>query len=187
VIGRVAASALATSLTSLALLSSPCPALASTPAFSGVDPDSSGLVRRLRERSIENKEKYDRQRLDNFYNREYNINKVLGVEVLPEPCDPRDPEFGYRCGSNLPRLPMSRTDPFDDRSRTNASRRGAVFGLNDLNIEEEPGFPGDGTLEKQSDVSGTETQSDDTREEDASTGTREDASVDAQSDVSRIP
>ena len=105
-IGRVAASALATSLTSLALLSSPCPALASTPAFSGVDPDSSGLVRRLRERSIENKEKYDRQRLDNFYNREYNINKVLGVEVLPEPCDPGiqslgiDAEAtyrGYRC------------------------------------------------------------------------------------------
>jgi hypothetical protein len=35
---------------------------------------------------------------------------------------------------------MSRTDPFDDRSAPDAPRRGAVFGLNDLNVENEPGF-----------------------------------------------
>ena len=116
------------------------PALAAPPAYSGVDPDASDLVKRLRARSEENKAEYDRQRLDAFYRRDYAINKLVGKEVLPEPCDPRDPEFGYRCGSALPRLPMSRTDPFDDRSAPNAARRGAVFGLNDLNIEDEPGF-----------------------------------------------
>lgn len=74
------------------------------------------LVRtELLERSKENKEAYDKQRLDNFYDRGYNINKIAGREVLPEPCDPRDPEFGYKCGSKLPRLPQDRLDPFDPR------------------------------------------------------------------------
>ena len=58
---------------------------------------------------------------------------------MPEPCDPRDPEFGYRCGSALPRLPASRTDP-RTIDRRPPRRGGAVFGLNDLNVEDEPGF-----------------------------------------------
>lgn len=116
------------------------PALAANPTYSGVDPNSSHLIKRLKKQTDENKETYNLQRLDNFYKRDYAINKLIGKELLPDPCDPRDPEFGYRCGSNLPRLPQSRLDPFDDRSQQNASRRGAVFGLNDLNIEEEPGF-----------------------------------------------
>ena len=96
----------------------------------------------LLSKSRENKAAYDEQRLDNFYNRGYNINKLAGTEILPEPCDPRDPEFGYKCGSRLPRLPQDRTDPFDPRSQKYAPRRGAVLGLNDLNIEEEDDFPG---------------------------------------------
>jgi hypothetical protein len=95
----------------------------------------------LLSKSRENKAAYDEQRLDNFYNRGYNINKLAGTEILPEPCDPRDPEFGYKCGSRLPRLPQDRTDPFDPRSQKYAPRRGAVLGLNDLNIEEEDDFP----------------------------------------------
>lgn len=124
----------------LALAPASAPALAANPAYSGVDPDASDLIKRLRARSDANKAEYDAARLDNFYRRDYAINKLVGKEVLPEPCDPRDPEFGYRCGSKLPRLPMSRTDPFDDRSKPDAPRRGAVFGLNDLNVEDEPGF-----------------------------------------------
>ena len=116
------------------------PALAANPAYSGVDPTTSDLVKRLKASSDANKAEYDARRLDNFYRRDYAINKLIGREVLPEPCDPRDPEFGYRCGSALPRLPASRTDPFDDRSAPAAPRRGAVFGLNDLNVEDEPGF-----------------------------------------------
>ena len=116
------------------------PALAANPAYSGVDPTTSDLVKRLKASSDANKAEYDARRLDNFYRRDYAINKFIGREVLPEPCDPRDPEFGYRCGSALPRLPASRTDPFDDRSAPAAPRRGAVFGLNDLNVEDEPGF-----------------------------------------------
>lgn len=116
------------------------PALAANPAYSGVDPTTSDLVKRLKASSDANKAEYDARRLDNFYRRDYAINKLIGTEVLPEPCDPRDPEFGYRCGSGLPRLPASRTDPFDDRSAPAAPRRGAVLGLNDLNVEDEPGF-----------------------------------------------
>ena len=126
------------------VLASPSSALAAVPppAYSGVDPDSSELVQRLLARSKENKAAYDEQRLDNFYRRDYRINGILGKELLPEPCDPRDPEFGYKCGSPLPRLPQARTDPFDPRSDKYAPRRGAVFGLNDLDIEEEDDFPG---------------------------------------------
>jgi|Transcript_14126 hypothetical protein len=120
------------------------PAFAATPMYSGVNPDESPLVRRLRENSDKNKDRYDQQRLDNYYQKDFAINKLLGKELLPEPCDPRDPEFASTCGSEkVPRLPQSRTDPFDDRSLPNASRRGAIVGLNDLNIEDEAGF-GDG-------------------------------------------
>ena len=107
----------------------------------------------LLERSRENKAAYDKQRLDNFYERGYNINKIAGAEVLPEPCDPRDPEFGYKCGSRLPRLPQERTDPFDPRSDKYAPRRGAVFGLNDLNIEFDEDFPGGSTGDGDADTS----------------------------------
>ena len=100
------------------VLASPSSALAAAPppAYSGVDPDSSELVQRLLARSKDNKAAYDEQRLDNFYRRDYRINGILGKELLPEPCDPRDPEFGYKCGSPLPRLSQDRTDPFDPRS-----------------------------------------------------------------------
>ena len=63
-----------------------------------------------------------------------------GAEVLKEPCDPRDPEYGAKCAPKLPRLPQDRTDPFDPRSGKNAPRRGSVLGLNDLNIEQEDDF-----------------------------------------------
>ena len=137
------------------------PALAAPPAYSGVDPDASDLVKRLRARSEENKAEYDRQRLDAFYRRDYAINKLVGKEVLPEPCDPRDPEFGYRCGSALPRLPASRTDPFDDRSAPNAPRRGAVFGLNDLNVEDEPSFVGSAKVETKTESASADANLDD--------------------------
>ena len=67
--------------------------------------------------------------------------------MLAEPCDPRDPEFGYKCGSQLPRLPKDRVDPFDPRSEKNAPRKGSVFGLNDLNIELEDDFQGNNELD----------------------------------------
>ena len=89
----------------------------------------------------------------------------MGKEVLPEPCDPRDPEFGYRCGSKLPRLPMSRTDPFDDRSKPDAPRRGAVFGLNDLNVEDEPGFGVTESNTFEGTTEGTESDIDDVDDE----------------------
>ena len=156
--GLAAAAAAAT----LALAPMCSPALAdSRPAYSGVDPDASDLVKRLRARSDVNKAEYDRQRLDNFYKRDYAINKLFGSEVLPEPCDPRDPEFGYRCGSALPRLPASRTDPFDDRSAPNAPRRGAVFGLNDLNVEDEPSFVGSAKVETKTESASADANLDD--------------------------
>lgn len=64
-----------------------------------------GRLAVLRERSQANKEKYDQQRLDNFYQREFRINKLLGAEVLPEPCDPRQPEFRNKCLPNGGLLP----------------------------------------------------------------------------------
>ena len=48
------------------------------------------LVQNLVARSKENKEKYDQQRLDSYYERNYNINELMGKEIIPEPCDPRD-------------------------------------------------------------------------------------------------
>ena len=149
----------------LALAPASAPALAANPAYSGVDPEASDLIKRLRARSDANKAEYNEQRLDNFYRRDYAINKLVGKEVLPEPCDPRDPEFGYRCGSKLPRLPMSRTDPFDDRSKPDAPRRGAVFGLNDLNVEDEPGFGVTESNTFEGTTEGTESDIDDVDDE----------------------
>ncbi|KAK3262241.1 hypothetical protein CYMTET_28893 [Cymbomonas tetramitiformis] len=79
--------------------------------FSGVDDSESTLVQGLLKKSKDKKEEYDQDRLDRYYNREYNINKLsekLGMgEVLAEPCDPRDPEFTKQC-SRLPYLPEDR-------------------------------------------------------------------------------
>lgn len=122
------------------LLDGPAFASGPGPQYSGVDPDRSELVQRLLEKSKENKATYDQQRLDNFYKRDYNINKIAGHEVLPEPCDPRDPEFGYKCRNPLPRLPQERLDPFDPRNEKYAPRRGAVFGSNDLDIDLDADF-----------------------------------------------
>ena len=54
----------------------------------------------LRERSEANKAENDARRLDNYYRREFRINKILRNDVLPEPCDPRVPEFAFRCRPN---------------------------------------------------------------------------------------
>jgi len=49
----------------------------------------------------------DQKRLDNYYNKKFLINEITGKEILPNPCDPRDFEFGGRCRTlpKLPRLP----------------------------------------------------------------------------------
>ncbi len=61
----------------------------------------------LKERSEANKAANDARRLDNFYKREFRINKILRADVLPEPCDPRQPEFSQRC---LPNAGLRRAD-----------------------------------------------------------------------------
>lgn len=141
--------ALAAGLGLAVSLGRPDVALASGPGpqYSGVDPNESSLIQSLKKKSDENKSTYDEQRLDNYYKRDFRINKIIGAEVLAEPCDPRDPEFGYKCGSKLPRLPQDRVDPFDPRSEKNAPRKGSVFGLNDLNIELEDDFQGNNVLD----------------------------------------
>mmetsp|Transcript_30635 Transcript_30635/g.99603 ORF Transcript_30635/g.99603 Transcript_30635/m.99603 type:complete len:175 (-) Transcript_30635:22-546(-) len=62
------------------------------------------LTERLLARSAANKAKNDQARLDNYYNRSWRINRLLGKDVLPEPCDPRIPEFtnSRRCATLLP-------------------------------------------------------------------------------------
>ena len=136
--------AIAAGLGAIVSLARPDVALASGPGpqYSGVDPNESSLIQSLKKKSEENKARYDEERLDNYYKRDFRINKILGAEVLAEPCDPRDPEFGYKCAPKLPRLPQDRVDPFDPRSDKYAPRKGAVFGLNDLNIDFEESFPG---------------------------------------------
>lgn len=61
------------------------------------EPEESELVKDLLRKTRDNKEKNDQDRLDRYYHREWAINKWMGQEVLPEPCDPRDIEMGYRC------------------------------------------------------------------------------------------
>ena len=136
--------AIAAGLGAIVSLARPDVALASGPGpqYSGVDPNESSLIQSLKKKSEENKARYDEERLDNYYKRDFRINKILGAEVLAEPCDPRDPEFGYKCAPKLPRLSQDRVDPFDPRSDKYAPRKGAVFGLNDLNIDFEESFPG---------------------------------------------
>ena len=72
-----------------------------------VQDGDSELVQKLLERTRENKAKYDQERLDNYYKRNYRINEITGVEIIPEPCDPRIPEFRGKC-TPLPRLPQDR-------------------------------------------------------------------------------
>ena len=62
-------------------------------------------VQKLVKRSQEKREEYDKTRLDNFYKRNFKINEITGMEVLPEPCDPRDPEFAGTKGCAAQPLP----------------------------------------------------------------------------------
>jgi len=79
-----------------------------TPSYSGVDPMSSKFIQGLVDKSAVDKERLDAERLENFYTRKYRINSIIGAEVLKEPCDPRDPEYGFKCRPALPRLPQDR-------------------------------------------------------------------------------
>ena len=62
-------------------------------------------VQNLVKRSQEKREEYDKTRLDNFYKRNFRINEITGMEILPEPCDPRDPEFAGTKGCAANSLP----------------------------------------------------------------------------------
>ena len=59
----------------------------------------------LRARSEANREAADASRLDRYYKREFRINTLLRREVLPEPCDVRQPEFRTKCLPNGGLLP----------------------------------------------------------------------------------
>jgi hypothetical protein len=59
----------------------------------------------LQERSRANKAAYDQRRLDSFYQKDFRLNKLLRADVLPEPCDPRQPEFRTKCLPNGGLLP----------------------------------------------------------------------------------
>jgi len=95
-----------------------------------VEEETSQLARRLRDSSAANRERYDQERLDRFYNKEFRINKLLRAEVLPEPCDPRDPEQRNRCLPNagLPARPEDRIE----------GRGGRVFNLAGDELPEAP-------------------------------------------------
>lgn len=77
------------------------------PSFSGVDPSQSELIQRLLANTKKDKAMLDQKRLDNYYNKKFLINEITGKEILPNPCDPRDYEFGGKCRTlpTLPRLP----------------------------------------------------------------------------------
>ena len=77
------------------------------PSFSGVDPSQSELIQRLLANTKKDKAMLDQKRLDNYYNKKFLINEITGKEILPNPCDPRDYEFGGNCRTlpTLPRLP----------------------------------------------------------------------------------
>jgi hypothetical protein len=78
---------------------------AANPSYSGVDPEQSPLIQSLLAKTKEDKPMLDQKRLDNYYNKKFLINEITGKEILPNPCDPRDFEFGGRCRTTLPRLP----------------------------------------------------------------------------------
>jgi len=130
--GRAAAAA---TLALVVSVSPPALAKAPAPSFSGVDPKESAFIRALVEKSEKDKVKNDEERLENFYKRDYRINKLLGGEVLKEPCDPRDPEFGWECRPTLPRLPQDRF-AFDDDMREKTGY-GLVRGARDVDAAAE--------------------------------------------------
>ena len=99
------------------------------PSYSGVDPSKSSLIQGLVEKSAQNKEKNDQARLDYFYRRDFRINRLVGGELLKEPCDPRDPEFGYKCRPLLPRLPQDRM--FEETAREKTGF-GTVFSAQEV-------------------------------------------------------
>jgi hypothetical protein len=95
----------------LVLTAAPSPSFARappSPSYSGVDPAQSSFIQGLVKKSAEDKDALNQQRLENFYNRKFRINEIVGAEVLQEPCDPRDPEYGFKCRPSLPRLPQDR-------------------------------------------------------------------------------
>lgn len=121
----------ATTLAAMVTLTPASPAVAapSPPSYSGVDPTKSSYIQSLVEKSNADKAKNDQERLDNFYKKDFRINRVLGAEVLKEPCDPRDPEYGYKCRPTLPRLPQDRFEGFEDVETTGF---GKVLGVGDV-------------------------------------------------------
>ena len=125
--------ACASSLALLVTFTQPNVAFAApaAPSYSGVDPSRSSFIQGLVEKSEKDKAKNDQARLDNFYRRDYRINRIVGGEVLKEPCDPRDPEFGYECRPMLPRLPQDR-DGFDEPLEREKTGYGKVLGVRDV-------------------------------------------------------
>ncbi len=115
----------------LVLAITPAPSIAApaAPSYSGVDPSKSSLIQGLVEKSAQNKEKNDQARLDSFYRRDFRINRLVGGELLKEPCDPRDPEFGYKCRPLLPRLPQDRM--FEETAREKTGF-GTVFSAQEV-------------------------------------------------------
>jgi hypothetical protein len=96
---------------SCAALAAACVLAASPPAAQAEVCTAAGVCREqreelgdlaliLRQRSEANKAENDAKRLDSYYKREWRINKILRADALPEPCDPRQPEFAYRCQPN---------------------------------------------------------------------------------------
>ena len=73
-------------------------------------PDSNDFIDVLRDSTEVNKAAYDQQRLDAYYRREWRINKLVGREVLPEPCDPRKDPKMCEPNAGLPALPEDRRD-----------------------------------------------------------------------------
>lgn len=128
---RVHGALCATTLAAMVTLTPVSPAVAAPPppSYSGVDPTKSSYIQSLVEKSNADKAKNDQERLDNFYKKDFRINRVLGAEVLKEPCDPRDPEYGYKCRPTLPRLPQDRFEGFEDVEKTGF---GKVLGMGDV-------------------------------------------------------
>lgn len=96
---------------------------AGNPSFSGVDPEKSELIQNLLAKTKEDKSMLDQKRLDNYYNKKFLINEITGKEILPNPCDPRDYEFGGRCRTlpTLPRLPGETLPEFPAIVKNNSS------------------------------------------------------------------
>jgi len=128
---RVHGALCATTLAAMVTLTPVSAAVAAPPppSYSGVDPTKSSYIQSLVEKSNADKARNDQERLDNFYKKDFRINRVLGAEVLKEPCDPRDPEYGYKCRPTLPRLPQDRFEGFKDVEKTGF---GKVLGVGDV-------------------------------------------------------